>query len=446
MMQEMTEDLLESACSMLPKMLSTTTLESNDKVSCLSATLSMSLMDRIVPEVMWRGSMHEFQIVNTLKSCMASLTEDRHADASEVHASRTQAILMLASQIAYKSKISAEVLLVQGICETLLSIGHWISRVLPYEGLASPEGKEGEKSLTEEWLDLSGCYTTQGTRFTPHRVWCSLLSLSSILWSTVPGPKVQALMIRLSISMSARILLALGPPDSSNNRPLTLALVEESKAALGFVCTLSKLEGTWMVNQPQMIPAAREATAAFLNYFASNYNEESALAITREEKSDSLIKDYCSLTSLWFGTPVSLAKSLDLGHNGGASELIGPGNKFSYQIGRDMLVAAKQALEFHLQVSPEISEKETTALSSKWISQRVLQDTIEGTASLLLDCTKHDVRGNYLSETVCAQCLTIISRSQEMMAIISAQLPADLQEYISSIYDQAKSFLSHQVV
>ena len=441
----MTEDLLESACSMLPQMLSTATLESNDKVSCLSATLSMSLMDRIVPEVMWRDNMHDFQIVNTLKSCIASLTEDSHADAIEVHASRIQAILMLASQITYKSKPSAEVLLIQGICETLLSIGHWISRVLPFEGLSSSESNEGEKSLIEDKLDLSGCYTTQSTRFTPHRVWCSLLSLSSILWSAVPGPKVQALMLRLSISMSARILLALGPPDHGNNRPLTLALVEESKAALGFVCTLSKLEGTWIVNQPQMIGAAREATAAFLNYFASNSNEESALAITREEKNDSSIKNYCPLTSLWFSTPVSLAKSLDLAHNGDAAELIEPGNKFSYQIGRDMLIAAKKALEFHLQVSPEISEKEATALSSKWISQRILQDTIDGAASLLLECTKHDARGKYLLEAVCAQCVSIISRSQEMMVIISAQLPADLQENVSSIYEQAKSILGHQV-
>ena len=77
----MTEDLLESACSMLPQLLSTATLESNDRVSCLSATLSMSLMEKVVPEVMWRDYMHEFQIVNTLKSCIASLSEDTHADA-----------------------------------------------------------------------------------------------------------------------------------------------------------------------------------------------------------------------------------------------------------------------------------------------------------------------------------------------------------------------------
>jgi len=440
----MTEDLLESACSMLPQLLSTATLESNDRVSCLSATLSMSLMEKVVPEVMWRDYMHEFQIVNTLKSCIASLSEDTHADAIESHASRIQALLMLASQIIYKSKICAETLLIQGICETLLSVSHWISRVLPDEGLASSKGNEGEKK--EETLDLTGCYTSQSTRFAPHRVWCSLLSLSSMLWAAVPGPKVQALMLRLSISMSTRVLLVLGPPNSSEKRPLTLALVEESKATFGFVCTLAKLQGTWMVNQPRMIPAAREATAAFLNYFASACNEDCALAITREERNDAIIKDYCSLTSLWFGTPVSLAKSLYLTQQGGASELFEPGNKFSFQIGIDMLIAAKYALEFHLQVSPEISEKEATALSDKWISQRVLQDTIEGTASILLECTKHDARGKYLIETVCAQCLSIISRSQEMMGIISVQLPADLQESISSICEQAESFLEHQLV
>ena len=72
--------------------------------------------------------------------------------------------------------------------------------------------------------------------------------------------------LRLAVEAEPRLLLAVEPPAATRQQPLTLAMLQEAKYSLFFLCALTRLAGQWRLALPHALPTFRQATAALLEF------------------------------------------------------------------------------------------------------------------------------------------------------------------------------------
>lgn len=93
-------------------------------------------------------------------------------------------------------------------------------------------------------MDYSNAYRQDGSPNPAHRLWCCVLSLAAVLLAALPGhAAVEGAALQLVVEAEPRLLLAAEPPAASPQQPLTLAMAQESKYALFFLCGLARLSG-----------------------------------------------------------------------------------------------------------------------------------------------------------------------------------------------------------
>eukprot|EP00889_Picochlorum_renovo_P001736 jgi/Picre1/28766/NNA_004165.t1 len=199
--------------------------------------------DTIMRIDIWEDFVENFMVIETLNSIFDILgASDNTSTIIHEQTLRMKSMLLLASQIVTSSRQGAESLVSKGICDALISICYWLSDSLPSHGLVRDKVPSSPKP-SEDTVELGGRYLEYGERFEGHEVWCNVLLLCSLLWTTLPGHrKVQSLLLRISVIMSDRLTIALAPPNGENQF-LTHAYVEEGRSAIAFISTMARFEG-----------------------------------------------------------------------------------------------------------------------------------------------------------------------------------------------------------
>ncbi len=354
------------------------------KVSCSASSLVMLLMTSRVRPAVWEEHVESLNLPEMLGRL---ITQEVGAVPANEVTIRIKSLLLLISQMISESNYVANGLVSKGLGEAIVSICHWVTDALPRVGCAANVSSSDANS--EYLMDFAGMYTECGTRYEIHAVWCVVLSLCSLLSAALPGHrKVETLLLRVSVSMADRIALAMRCPDGGADeggpRILTLGYLEEGRAALGFICALSRLEGEWLVSQPKMVTQMRRLTARFIEFAGSDVHNASFAAISPEE----LRKNGMEAAATPVRAPVLFGADpvLQLSPTGEpVGEAAAEVTEISLTMAGHLYAMIKYALDFQLVSSPEICEAEAIYLVGKdtWVRTQALEELLASVASLL---------------------------------------------------------------
>ena len=356
----------EELHGVLPKLLLLTG-SSSAAVAYMATSLVMVLMESRVRPAVWEQQMEDFNIVEILNGLVCAIggnSNDSGYDKDVVL--RIKSLLLLASRMISESDDIADRLISRGLCDTIVSLCH---------------------SFTDS---LRGTYTETGKRSDVHQVWVCALSLCSLLSSAPAGAghrKVESLLLRVSVSMADRIVAALVVPDV-----FTLGYLEEGRATLAFACSLARLGGEWLLNQPKMTAQIRRLTAAFLQFVSRDVQNASFAAISAEETGKNA-KGVDLRTPVLFGAEPVLnltaqgAPAPQAAHAGGANAAADASEvtELSITMSGHLYAMVKYALDFQRMSAPEISEAEALRLHEKdtWVQAQTLTDLSTIVASIL---------------------------------------------------------------
>jgi hypothetical protein len=357
---------------------------SHTRVSCSASSLVMILMASRVRPAAWEEQVESLNLPEMLGRLVTQGADTVPPYDVTV---RIKSLLLLASQMTTESDHVANGLVSKGLGDAIVSVCHWLTDALPSVGCAAnvPPSEFNAAYL----IDLAGMYTESGTRFEVHAVWCVVLSLCSLLSAALPGhQKVEALLLRVSVSMAGRIEMALRCPTGTSNQEgpqfLTLGYLEEGRAALGFICALSRLEGVWLISQPKMATHMRRLTARFVEFAACDIHKASFAAISPEELSKNGMEAVSTpvRTPLLFGADPVLQLSTTGEPVGEAGSEV---TELSLTMAGHLYAMIKYALDFQLISAPEICESEAACLAGKdtWAPAQALENLLTGVASLL---------------------------------------------------------------
>jgi nuclear pore complex protein Nup188 len=338
-------------------------------------------------------------------SSTSSLSLSSHGAASV-----EEALLLLALQVAQVPQ-GAAMLAEQGIARHLIRLLKWLFAA---EGgdllLEERPGKAtmmivdgGTGSLSSQppppptttttMVDYSRAYSQDGTASPAHKLWCATLALLGILLSSLPGNRsIEEASLQLVILAQDRLLLAINPPEASPGQPLTLAMCQEAKYTLFFICgLLTRLAGEWRYALPESIPLMRQATATLISFVAAAMPGAACVAVTAAEKSRAgvgMMKKMMGEGSLeegWFG--VCRGGGVE---GGGGHQL----SLFHFQLASELYSCAQYALIFQLAVAPELGEEEAEGggreLGPEWPVPAALSRLAEQAAALIM--VKPDVK------------------------------------------------------
>ena len=424
--------------SLMPKTLHLS-CDAMSSIACPAASLCTIMMRFWARPLGWEEHLESFKFMEAFDFIIAQLKKENDVLNPQYTdlAVRTKSLLLLISQIASDSRNNAGILVVKGLCDVLVAICHVLVDVLPNAGYAGTQSKVGDD---EDDLSICGRYLENGSRYEMHSVYCVLLSLCSLLWTSLPGHrKVQALLLRVSVLMSERLMLALKVP-SWDRLMITLGYAEEGRVTVGFICTLVKLEGEWILNQPAMMSQLRQATAQFLDFAALGLDNSQYAAICGEEVAqfkrqlpDANLSHALGLSSVCIN-PVD-AESTKLG------EVSSP-TLLSFSIASKMYTTIKYALHFQIISSPEICEAESRTLSDRWVRGDVLQDlTTRVASSLLCMLEQKQSISSVIPQNVYVNlmelCKEIIENAQQLMVTISYSMPRETSEEVQMILKRA---------
>ena len=334
-------------------------------------------------------------------SSTSSLSLSSHGAASV-----EEALLLLALQVAQIPQ-GAAMLAEQGIARHLIPLSKWLFAAeggdllleeRPGEAMMMiVDGGTGSLSSHQPFppttVDYSRAYSQDGTASPAHKLWCATLALLGILLSSLPGNRsIEEASLQLVVLAQDRLLLAINPPEASPGQPLTLAMCEEAKYTLFFICgLLTRLAGEWRYALPESIPLMRQATAALISFVAAAMPGAACVAVTAAEKSRAgvvMMKKMMGESSLeegWFGVCRGGG-----GEGGGGHQL----SLFHFQLASELYSCAQYALIFQLAVAPELGEEEAEGggreLGPQWPVPAALSRLAEQAAALIL--VKPDVK------------------------------------------------------
>ncbi|KAI3428139.1 hypothetical protein D9Q98_006522 [Chlorella vulgaris] len=320
-----------------------------------------------------------------------------------------EAALLLALQVA-QLKAGAELLVEQGIVAHILTLGKWLLAAeggdLMAEtpqpigsGRASGGATTSAPAGSGTVVDYSNAYLQDGSPNPAHRLWCCVLSLLAALLAGLPGhAAVEQAALQLAVEAEPRLLLASEPPAASSQQPLSLAMAQESKVTLFFLCGLSRLNGEWRILLPDSLPAFRRATAAFLHFAASPGDgpfrcapvsaaeraaarADTSLAGEAGRSHSSSSSDSFSLGRGWFG---AVAAASDGAAGSGAAAAAAGG--YAWQLAERLYSSAQYALAFQLALAPEVGEEELAELGPEWVSPATLLALQEGVLDVAEAC------------------------------------------------------------
>ena len=435
---ERTDDV-EICDSLMPRLFALSCHDS-PSVSCPASSLIIAIMRNHFEYQLKEDYVDKQNLVETLDAIFGQLESNDHTtDIFRDQALRIKYLLLLLSEMVRGSSFNADILASKGLCDTLVSTCHWIARVLPDEGCIYDSISERNNANV---VDLSGMYTISGHRFEVHNIWCSLLSLCSLLWSALPGHrKVQNLLLRVAILMGDRLLLALLPP-LGPNQIMSVAFLEEGKSVARLICLLSKIQGEWLVNQPKMMSKMRQATANFLHFFASAGTQIEAAAISPEEISKIAVGDKNGNIS---SIRIKELKSLDINASCPSIEEHVGMTRLTLIMDLDLLSMVKYALDYQLSSAPEISEAESLSLTNSWVPGAVLDDLVTNMAAKLATILEEqDTFSRSLTKTLDLQSILnrymeVIRSAQTLMSIISYNMDNRTLEEVQGICQRASA-------
>lgn len=415
------------------------TREGNARISASCAALSMEIMENLVHESTWSQVLQHCHLVDALNYCVGVLrTCCIEGPQMDEQAYTIHSLLLLACEIISYSPSGTESLISQGICSSISTISIWVREVMPNSGFA---GAQPENTLKTGEPEVFGCYKESGERYIVQKIWCSILRICSLLWASLPGHRqVSDLLLRISVSMSERLLLASTPPQRDYNQVLTRALVDETKASIIFFCSIAKIDGLWLLAQPQMMSFARMATSSLVAFIAQEPNID-CCAISVEEREQALSKKTSLVSNSWIDMPINLGTGKPCEWNGNGVTLIESPNKFGEDIGTNMFAIAKHALSFQVLASPEINEAEAALLDDKWISSHTLQDIMKSAGDVLLSFCKASFSDS-IPKALIQNCMGIISNSNELLSITSSTIPKGLGRDLAQVAIKVQSFLA----
>lgn len=439
-----TTDMRDACANLLPKLLVLSS-HSSSKIACPASSLCMHLMNSRVTTDIWEDFVENFMVIETFNSIFDVLRASDNTSAI-IHEQtlRMKSMLLLASQIVSSSRQGAESLVSKGICDALISICYWLSDSLPSHGLVRDKIPSSPKP-SEDTVDLGGRYLDNGERFEGHEVWCNVLLLCSLLWTALPGHrKVQSLLLRISVIMSNRLIMALAPP-SGENQFLTHAYVEEGRSAIVFISTMARFEGEWLVNQPDMMTRMRQATAKFLEFIADVNDTTLCAAVSNREIKQNAVVLLDNKLPHMLDLQVQDLNMIHSGLGARASEGCSKLTLFSFEVALETYSMVKYALDFQIRSSPEISEAEISLLRDTWVSGIVLESLVTRVASSLADILEEksrildskSIRKAQIHSLV-ETCVTIIENGQGLMERMSHEIPPQLTQEIASICDKAR--------
>ena len=422
------------------------------KMSCTASSLAMMLMASRVRPTVWEEQVESLNLVEMLGRLVTETGQGRVVapDAVAVPANevtlRIKSLLLLASQMISESSHVANGLMSKGLGDAVVSVCHWVSDTLPLVGCAA--NVQSFDGNADHRMDFSGMYTESGIRFEVHRVWCVVLSLCSLLSAALPGHrKVETLLLRVSVSMADRIELAIRCPTGTHERVgarfLTLGYLEEGRAALGFICALSRLEGEWLISQPKMATQMRRLSARFVEFAGCGVHSASFAAISPEELRKNGMKAAATLvrTPVLFGADPVLQLSPTGEPVGEAAAEV---TQLSLTMAGHFYAMIKYALDFQLISAPEICEAEATYLVGKdtWVQAQALEDLLASVASLLdsmcddqASC-RMEVTRNLACKLmeICENATSLLSR-MSCPPTLASSLAAAAAAKLRSIYD-----------
>ncbi|PRW56624.1 Nucleoporin NUP188 like isoform B [Chlorella sorokiniana] len=355
-------------------------------------------------------------------------------------ASVEEAVLLLALQLA-QTRSGAELLVEQGAVAHALALGKWL--LVPEGGdlmgetpaqrhaSAGPPGSAAAAGTSPApggtgVVDYSNAYRQDGSPNPAHRLWCCVLSLMAVLLAALPGhATVEQAALQLAVEAEPRLLLATDPPAASQQQPLTLAMAQEAKYALFFLCGLARLSGQWRLMLPDSLPAFRRATASFLDFAASPGNEPISCApVSASERAAARSASAASEGSKAGGALVAIGGSSRAGSSAtlalgkgwfeavaagaGGSSSTAPAGGYLWQLAERLYSSAQYALAFQLALAPEVGEEELADLGPEW------EDVLGVADDCSTNAARRDPSGRRLARTLQAL-LGLSSQMQDSM-------------------------------
>lgn len=413
-------------------------------VACPAASLSTILMKASGRPPDWEERMESLTFMEAFDLILVEFRKERRVNSEGFNdlALRTKSLLLLISQIVKDSQSSAEILLAKGLNEILVSICHMVLDLLPNAGYPDIQG--GMKN-SEAIFDVSGRYFETGCRYEMHNVYCILLSLCSLLWSSLPGHrKAQTLLLRVSVIISNRLMLVINDHRDRCNM-LTLGYTEEGRAAIGFICTLARLEGDWLLNQPTMMSQLRRATALFLEFAVHGIDRFQYAAVSPEEVEKYEVQLPNVALPHAFGI-ASVSFTTLASDDSNKADTQCP-TQLSFTIASQIYTMIKYALRFQILTSPEICEAELNSLGDTWVRGEVLESLITRVASSLVAILDQQEFISFPNDQDVSAvnainlCLEIIRGTRSLMDIMSYTIPAQTDEEIQGILHRASMSL-----
>lgn len=426
--------------SLMPKVLRLS-CNACSSIACPAASLAAIMMKLCEKPASWEENLESLRFLEAFDLIFAQLKEEEDISSPQFNdlAIRTKSLLIVISQITSDSPYSSEVLVNKGLGDVLVALCHVLSEVLPNSGYANTQCSSNDDDST---IDVAGRYLQNGTRYEMHNVYCILLSLCSLLWTAMPGHrKVQALLLRASVVLSERLILALQVPHW-DQQIITLGYVEEARATFGLICTLARLDGEWLLTQPTMMSQLRRITAQFLDFAAHDIEKIQYVALSPEEIKKCERQFPNVKLSHAFGVPSVSFIPLDA--NTTNLEETASLNVLSFTMGLHIYTMIKYALHFQIVCSPEICEAESKMLRDTWVSGNVLEDLTTRVASSLLNILDEEKEVSLVNPGVIDStarlieiCVEIIKNAESLMEVISHSLPGQTQIEVQGILQRA---------